>query len=107
MIILINSIGEFIDYILKNLDIKHKHFAQYINISKYDFSKIINGHKKINYDFAMKLSYILKIKAQLWIDIQNKNELILLQKNYNNNYKKYNLQDLLLKTSNNYRMFHF
>lgn len=91
------AVGYFIDELLKILEIKNKIFAEFIEVSKYDLSKIINGRKKINNDMALKLGHIFSIKADLWIDIQNKNELLMLEKEDSNKYQKYRLEDLLAR----------
>ena len=88
-------VGSFIRELLDIINIKDKNFAEYIGFSKYDFSKIVNGKRKLNSDLAIKLGQIFKIKPNLWIEIEIKNELFFLEKEKNNEYKKYSLDYLI------------
>lgn len=88
-------VGSFIKDLLEIINIKNKTFAEYIGLSKYDFSKLLNGKKKLNSDLAIKLGQIFKINPKLWIEIEVKNELLLIEKEYSSDYKKYRLDDLI------------
>lgn len=88
-------VGYFIEELLNMINIKDKNFAEYIGVSKYDFSKLLHGRKKLNNDLALKLGYIFNIKPTLWIDIETKNELLELEKEVKSNYKNYKLDDLI------------
>ncbi|MFN8579285.1 MAG: addiction module antidote protein, HigA family [Candidatus Sericytochromatia bacterium] len=88
-------VGGLIRELLDIINIKDKTFAEYIGFSKYDFSKLLNGKRKINGDLAIKLGQIFKIKPNLWIEIEIKNELFFLEKEKKNEYKKYSLDDLI------------
>jgi len=89
------EIGQFIEELLKALETKSKTFAEFLDVSKYDLSKIINGRKKLNNDLAIKLGYAFNVKPYLWIAIQNKNEQIYMEKVDINKYKKYKVENFL------------
>lgn len=90
-------VGNFIKEILDIINIKNKVFAEYIGLSKQELSKVINGRRKLNSDLALKIGSIFNIDPYLWLDIQNKNELFMLKKESNQEYKRYKLEDLLTK----------
>lgn len=87
--------GNFIKELLEIINVKDKTFAEYIGLSKYDFSKLLNGKRKLSSDLAIKLGQIFKIQPNLWIEIEIKNELLFIEKEKNNEYKKYSLYDLI------------
>ena len=87
------EVGQFIEELLNILGIKSKIFAEFMEVSKYDLSKIINGRKKLNNELAIKLGHFVNIKPHLWIAIQNKNEQICMEKEDSNKYEKYKFEN--------------
>lgn len=91
----IKEAGYFLKQLVLSLEIKNKNFADYIGLKESNLSALYNGSRKINIDLALKLSRIFKIEATVWLNIQNKNEVILSKKLNNKVYKNYNMEDLL------------
>lgn len=89
------NVGYFLRKILKELRIKNNIFAEYIGLTKTNFSALIHGKRKLNSDLALKLSEIFKINPDIWISIEKKNELIEIKKENKLKYKKYRLEDLI------------
>lgn len=89
------EIGHFIKKILAIYNLPQKKLADYLGLNKSNFSALMNGNRKINYDIALKLAYIFGIKAELWLAIQNKNELWKLETANKKEYEKYSLKGLM------------
>ncbi|HFA48023.1 MAG TPA: addiction module antidote protein, HigA family [Bacteroidetes bacterium] len=87
--------GHFIKELLKIYKLKNKDLADQLGLTKSNFSALINGKRKINFDLAIKLGKIFGIKPKLWLDVQNKNELWRLENADKEKYKKYTLENLL------------
>lgn len=90
--------GWFLKEFLRQLGIKNKVFAEYINFQESNLSALFKGKRKINTDLALKLGEIFQVDPTLWIHIQSKNELLKMSSQHKN-YQKYNLNDLLKKAS--------
>ena len=93
------EVGWFLKEFLRELNIKNKTFAEYINFQESNLSALFTGKRKINIDLALKLGKIFRVAPTLWIHIQSKNELIRLEKENKREYQKYNIDDLLKKAS--------
>lgn len=88
-------VGHFLREILKALKIKNNTFAEYIGLNKSNFSALINGKRKINFELALIFSKIFKIKPDIWINIENKNELLAIHQKNKAKYDKYSINDLI------------
>jgi len=93
------EVGWFLKEYLKELNIKNKTFAQYIDYKESNLSALFAGRRKINYDLALKLGKIFKVEPTLWIHIQSKNELMKIEKENKKDYQNYNLKELIKKAS--------
>lgn len=93
------EVGWFLKEFLKELGIKNKVFAEYIEFQESNISALFKGNRKINTDLALKLGKIFRVDSTLWIHIQSKNELLRMEKKNKNKYQKYNINDLLKKAS--------
>jgi len=93
------EVGWFLKEFLKELNIKNKVFAEYIEFQESNLSALIRGNRKINPDLALKLGKIFRVDPSLWIHIQSKNELLRIQEENKNQYQKYSIDDLLKKAS--------
>ncbi len=93
------EVGWFLKEFLKELKIKNKVFAEYIEFQESNLSALFKGNRKINTDLALKLGKIFRVDPTLWINIQSKNELIRMREKNNKEYQKYNIEDLLKKAS--------
>jgi addiction module HigA family antidote len=88
-------VGTFLKQFLNVIDLKHKLFAKYIGIENSNLSALLKGRRKLNLDIALKLEKIFNAPSSLWLNIQNKNELLIFQNNSTSSYDNYNLDDLL------------
>ena len=88
-------VGYFIKQALTALDIKHKTFAKYIDLKAPNLSKLLKGERKINMEQALIFENLFNIKAELWIAVQTKNQLVQLEKINRKNFKKYKIKDLV------------
>lgn len=93
------EVGWFLKKFLKELGIKNKVFAEYIEFQESNISALFNGNRKINTDLALKLGKIFRVDPTLWIHIQSKNELLRMGEENKKEYQKYNINDLLKKVS--------
>lgn len=91
----VTGVGGFLREHLEVIGVKQKDFARYTGIEETNLSAILNGRRKINSDFAIKLGQIFKADSNLWLMIQNKNELIQLVEEEGVEYGKFGLEDLL------------
>lgn len=80
-------IGEWIVWYINALDIKNKTFAKYLNIKEPNLSAILKNRRKVNIDFALKLEQLFNVKAEVWLGIQLKNELVQVEKKGEKEYK--------------------
>ena len=90
--------GAFLKSCLEILDIKNKDFAAYVGFEESNLSDLIKGRRKINPEFALKLGKIFNISPRLWLDIQNKNELLTLNSERSAETRQFGLGDLLAKS---------
>ena len=88
-------LGQFIDAILSQMEIKKKQFAEYIDISPRNINKYFNGERKFNIDHALKLGNMFGVSAEILLEIQLKNELFKAKSSNKGEYDKYSLKDLL------------
>ena len=93
------EVGWFLKEFLKELGIKNKVFAEYIEFQESNLSALFKGNRKINTDLALKLGKIFRVDPTLWIHIQSKNELLRMGEENKKEYQKYNINDLLKKAS--------
>ena len=88
-------IGTFLKKFIHAIGLKQKLFAEYIGIKNSNLSALLKGRRKLNLDIAIKLEKIFNTPSALWLNIQNKNELLIFQNSNNSSYDNYNLDDLL------------
>lgn len=93
------EVGWFLKKFINALGIKNKLFAEYLGFKESNLSALFKGKRKINIDLALKLGAIFNIDPSLWIHIQSKNELIRMEEENKNEYRKYNIDDLLRQAS--------
>ena len=87
--------GYFLKQYLKTLAISQKKFAEYINLSPSNLSKLINGERPVNYDLAIIFGKIFNNEPMLWIEVQTRNELKKIIKEKHKKYNNYSLNDLI------------
>lgn len=88
------EIGFFIKQFIKLIEVKQVEFANYLNMRPSNLSKILNGERRLTIEFALILEKLSNIKAGLWLQIQNKNEIIMMQKSNIKKINKYRLNEL-------------
>lgn len=88
-------LGHFLNKLLKKLNIKKGVFAEYIDISPRNINKYFNGDRKFSIDNALKLEKLFDVHAEIFLEIQIKNELIQTKRSKEGAYDKFNLKDLL------------
>lgn len=89
------SVGTFLKKFINAIGLKNKLFAEYIGIESSNLSALLKGRRKLNLDIAIKLEKIFNTPSTLWLNIQNKNELLVFQSSNKASYENYNLDDLL------------
>lgn len=90
----IKSSGYFLKEFLKAIEIKNKDFASFIDFEESNLSAIINDKRKINTELAFVLGLIFNVNPNVWLLIQNKNELLKIK---GKKFSRYNLENLLKK----------
>jgi addiction module HigA family antidote len=60
---------------LKELDINITDFAKDIGVSRKAISAIVNCHKSVTPEMAMRLSIAMKTTPQLWLNLQSNYDL--------------------------------
>jgi addiction module HigA family antidote len=88
-------IGAFLKKFITTIGLKQKLFAEYIGIKNSNLSTLLKGRRKLNLGIAIKLEKNFNTPSVLWLNIQNKNELLIFQNSNNSSYHNYNLDDLL------------
>ena len=89
-------LGHFLNQMLKKLNIKKGVFAEYIYISLRNINKYFNCERKFRIDHALKLEKLFDVHAEIFLEIQIKNELIQTKRSKEGAYDKFNLKDLLV-----------
>jgi len=94
-------LGQFINSIIKEINsiddvkIRKEDFARYLDISPSNIHKYLNGTRKFNIDHTLRFERIFKIQAQIFLQIQSKNELIEQKRKSVGEYDKYSFNDLV------------
>lgn len=91
------SAGSFLKELVDIINVPHKDFATYIGMKNTNLSAIYRGRRRINHDLAMKLGHIFTMSPALWLNIQNKVELLEIRSQSEQEYQQYRLNDLLKK----------
>lgn len=89
------EVGVFIRQFIESIEIKQIDFANYLGLRPSNLSKILNGERRLNIELALILEKLSNINAELWLRIQNKNELRKIQKSQGRQMNKYKLKELL------------
>ena len=89
------TVGDFLRLYLNKLDIKQNRLAAYIGIRPSNFSKILSGSRKVNFELSFILGQIFNLDPKIWMLIQVKNEYLELKKKKEQYFDKFKLEDLL------------
>jgi len=91
------TIEHFVTDFLKVLGINKTAFARFIEMDGANLNKYYRSDRRFNTELALKFSHFFHTPADLWLKIQIKNELLLLQKEKeaDEKYSKYDYEKLL------------
>ncbi|GLR19504.1 HigA family addiction module antitoxin [Portibacter lacus] len=88
-------VGNFIKKFIKLIEIKQIDFANYLEIRPSNLSKILNGERRLSIELALILEKLSNIDAELWLRIQNQNEIHSIQISNPKRMNKYRLKELI------------
>lgn len=89
------KVGSFVKQFIQLIEVKQVQFAKYLGIESSNLSKILNGERRLNIELAIILEKLSKISAELWLRIQNYNELRSTLKSQSRRMNKYKLKELI------------
>ena len=89
------KIGSFIKDLIERIEVKQVEFANFVGMRPSNFSKILSGKRRLNLELALIIERITNINAELWMAIQNKNEIFEMRKQRREKLKSYKLKELL------------
>jgi len=89
------TIGDFLRLYLERLKIKQNKLAQYIGLKPSNFSKLLSGSRKVNFELSFILGRIFNLDPKIWMLIQVKNEYLSLKKEKGKYFRNYKLEDLI------------
>lgn len=89
------KVGSFIKQFIRLVEIKQIDFANYLDIRPSNLSKLLSGERRLNVELALILEKLSDIDADLWLRIQNKNELRKMEHSHSKILKKYKLKELI------------
>lgn len=84
-------VGEFLKMYLNKINIKQDKFANHIGISPSNFNEILSGQRSISIELSVILGQLFRIDPKVWLQIQLKNDYILIEKT-KDEYKKKNVR---------------
>jgi len=92
-----SAIEDFVKDFLKVLGINKTAFAQYIEMDGANLNKYYRSDRRFNTELALKFAHFFHTPADLWLKVQIKNELLLLQKEKQSEdkYNKYDYEKLI------------
>jgi addiction module HigA family antidote len=78
-----NPPGELVKEEMEERKLTQKEFAKMLDIKQSNLSDILNGKRRINASFALKLEKVWGASAELWIGLQARYELALEREKLN------------------------
>jgi addiction module HigA family antidote len=88
-------VGSFIKKFIKLIEIKQIDFANYLEIRPSNLSKILSGERRLTIELALILEKLSNIDAELWLRIQNQNEIRKIEQSNPKGMRKYRLKELI------------
>jgi len=88
------TVGDFIRLYLERLNIKQNVLAKYIGMQPSNFSKILSGSRKVNFELSFILSHIFSLDPRTWMMIQVKNDYLRLKNEKAKDYQHFKLEEL-------------
>jgi antitoxin HigA-1 len=67
--------GEVLDDILEDLEMTQTRFAEIIGVSRRSVNEIIQGHRPVTVDMAIRIGRAMGNGPQLWLNLQRKVDL--------------------------------
>lgn len=92
-------VGTFLKECIQAMKIKNKDFAAYIGYEESNLSALCHGRRKLTPELALKLARIVRIPAELWLAIQNREELARLDQQKQADWEHLDLRDLIRKSA--------
>lgn len=89
------KVGSFVKQFIQLIEVKQIEFANYLGIKSSNLSKILNGERRLNIEFAIILEKLSNIDAELWLRVQNYNELQIALNSQSKKLNKYRLKELI------------
>jgi plasmid maintenance system antidote protein VapI len=91
------QIEDFVKEFLSVLCINKTAFANYIEIDISNLNKYYSNNRRFNSELALKFGHFFHTPANIWLQIQAKNEILILQKEEQakGKYAKYDYEKLL------------
>ena len=89
------SVGDFLRLYIDTLGIKQNKLANYIGLKPSNFSKILSGSRKLNFELSFMLGQIFKLDPKVWMLIQVNNEYLEIKKDKEKIYQNFKLEDLI------------
>lgn len=87
----IHTIEYFVGQFIKVLALNKTQFASYIDTDVSNLNKYLRGQRSFNKELAMKFAHFFHTPVDIWLKVQLKNDLIILQEEEKS--KKYNKYD--------------
>lgn len=93
----IYKVEDFVKEFLSVLSINKTAFAKYIEIDISNLNKYYSSERRFNTELALKFGHFFHTPANVWLQIQAKNEILILQQEEktNDKYVKYDYEKLL------------
>lgn len=67
--------GYYIEEIIDDMGLTQQEFAQCLGTTPKNISKLVNGEQRLSVDMAMKLSKMMGMSTESWLNIQNKYDI--------------------------------
>ena len=93
----IKTVGYFLREFINSLNIRNKDFASFIEIEESNLSSILNDKRKIHTELAFILGMVFNVDPNIWLMIQNKNDLLGIEGVKDDRFKRFKLENLLKK----------
>jgi plasmid maintenance system antidote protein VapI len=91
------TVGDFLRLYIDKLNLKQNRLAEYIGLRPANFSKILSGSRKVNFELSFTLSHIFSLDPKTWILIQVKNEYVELKREKAKYFQNFKLEELINK----------
>ena len=92
----IKSIAYFVKLYIKAFNVSQSKVAKFFQMQESNFCKYINGERKLNSSFIIKISELTQTNPEYWLRIEAKNKLWEIQKEKKEKkHEEYTLSRLL------------